>query len=335
MTTTEAVKERGLREDLKLKKPRGGRMDKLPKSVDVFNDWFWMDVKLDGVRMTLELRSGKKNLLVGRNRKNKKKGVDRAGPYKTYTEKVPAFANLAIPSHLDGTVLDGELIFGNGANDASGLIGSKKVRAKRLQAEKGIPEFHVFDIIFKAGKDTRELPLKKREQLYKEVLDQIAPSWMYDTKRIKDSVDEATFDRICNQGYEGVVFKQPTAVYGKKWYKLKARETVDGYVVDVTEGKSGGSPVNDVKPKPDGTASTLTVAVCKNGEDFEVAKVGALPDKVEEDAYKNFEDYENRVMEFTASRWDGERFTWPRFSRWRPEKEPHNCQYDEQVERFK
>ena len=145
--------------------------------------------------------------------------------------------------------------------------------------------------------------------------------------------------KIFDMGYEGAVAKQwnkPIPIGQKTnsyWFKIKGDEnrTVDAFIVGVTEGTSGGSGLTGVKPVPDGTAASFTMAMMRDGKIVEIGKMHHLPETVKKHGLNQYGKFQHRVVEMRVSGWNGKAFRWPRWVKLRGDKTPDDCLYEEQV----
>ena len=64
---------------------------------------------------------------------------------------------------------------------------------------------------------------------------------------------------------------------------------------------------------------------------IDVGKLDNMPADAVETGFKEFEKYDQRVVEMVVSGWDGDKFRFPRFKKWRPDKTPRDCQFSEQI----
>ena len=89
-----------------------------------------------------------------------------------------------------------------------------------------------------------------------------------------------------------------------------------------------------IKRKPNGKAATFTVAMMTDDHEVvEVGKVRNLPHDATQFGLKEFERFKARVIEMRVSGFDGKRFRWPRFVRWRDDKTLDDCRLAEQLGR--
>lgn len=141
------------------------------------------------------------------------------------------------------------------------------------------------------------------------------------------------------RGEEGAIAKKLTAAIpighrtNRHWWKLKGDEnrTVDAFIIGVSESKSGGSGVKAIKRTANGKAATFTVAMMKGGEVIEVGKATNLPSDAKQFGVTDFKRFSGRVVEMRVSGWDGKRFRWPRFAKWREDKSSADCKFEEQL----
>jgi ATP-dependent DNA ligase len=159
-------------------------------------------------------------------------------------------------SALDGTVLDGELVFPGSSLDtgrtiarhplqaAIALLSTGPDQARRLQAR---PEhrlrFHAFDILRFRGDDLSRNPLRDR-------LDALARAITAADNPYLEAVPTfaigrpAIHNRILDAGGEGTVWKQLDRPYepGRRvdhWLKRKRATTIEAFVTDYRPGTSG------------------------------------------------------------------------------------------------
>jgi DNA ligase-1 len=129
----------------------------------------------------------------------------------------------------------------------------------------------LFDLLYDDGKDLMNVPLKQRRERLKDLFDTSPRVKMTDAIESDEIEDEQKFfNRAIKQGHEGLVAKDPDAVYepGKRtelWMKLKpAFETLDVVVVGGIWGSG----------RRRGLLSSLVIAVQDKAEFKTVGKVG-------------------------------------------------------------
>jgi len=308
--------------DIPLAKVRGGYLDEFKPHC-----WsFWAQCKMDGYRMSLQIGK-EKNWLVGRNRKDKMKGVASAGDWMVYDFQ--CWIDQLHDSQLVGSMFDGELEWpGHAAAEISTAIATGRTNEFT---------FTVFDVLFWKGKDLREMPYRERFDFCKQAV-KIADEDRFRLVETFETITPEEVQQYFKQGWEGFVFKNPDSVYyagaPNCWYKLKGSVTVEGFVTGFTEGKSGGSPTKGIKPTPNGKVATFTVAMMDGSKPITVATVGDPGKKdhsISDIGILEAPKYFGQVMEFDASGWDSKKFRWARFKCWRDDKTQHDCVLSEQI----
>lgn len=193
----------------------------------------WLhEIKFDGYRLQARIEAGRVKLLTRGN-------LD-------WTRKFGKEVTAALGALPVGTALiDGEMVVesGVGASDFSAL------QADLSEGRSDRFVFYVFDLLHLDGHDLTALPLIKRKELLRQLLDP-------DEGRIRfsDHFGESgalVLQHTCRLGLEGIVSKLRDAPYrsgrGKDWVKSKcsARQefVVGGYVPSATSGKAIGSLV--------------------------------------------------------------------------------------------
>lgn len=307
--------------DIELARCKGGYTDELPAKV--FMGGWTLQLKLDGIRISMQL--GKtRNWLVSRNREDKLKGVAVAGAY-CVKDGIEPFASL-IHKDLEGTMLDGELVWpGHGAPEVLSL--AARSDPKNLK-------YVVFDVLFYKGQDIREKPYAERLVFLKRAVQDLDHQQIEGIKCL--SATQKSLDGLWASGEEGGVFAELKAPYKASCsrYKAKAQVTVDGFIMAVSQAKTGGSPKNGVKPQPNGKAAMFLMGMYDAaGKAREVGWCKITDADVAEDGYSEFDTrYKSKVIRMTASGWDGERFRWLRWAGFHEDKsDPKACLLMEQI----
>ena len=294
-----------------LAKCRGGYDAKPPESVFRSEDWV-MELKLDGIRKTVQF-GRTKNWLVSRSKHNKLKGVavSNVERFVSSCTEVPWLSGM-IQETLAGTMLDGELVVDTSEHQ---VVGATMV-GHLASAEPDKLKYVAFDVLFWKGVDVRGLSWEMRRTHLLEVVAALAHPKIEASKPVL--VSKKLAEKWFAEGAEGVILKDRRTKYLPRvqanWWKYKAETPVDGVVIDVSEGTAGGSPTKGIKAKPTGKACRFKVALWKDGKLTEVGWVGNLPVDVQADGLSDFKTkYYGRVVEFTASGWDGRWFGFCRF----------------------
>lgn len=313
--------------NVEVARPRGGYDDEPPDACFTFE--YAMENKLDGIRKTWALGLTK-NWLVGRNRHDKTKGVEKSSkkPFVSTCEGVPWLTGLRRPA-LAGTMLDGELVVDEREH---GVVGATMV-GHLESADPDKLKYVAFDILFCRGIDVRGKSWDERRHLLEEIVAMLAHPKIECSKVFP--ADRGIAKGWFEAGAEGVVLKPCSTPYlpgrGSKWWKYKASKTTDGFVVGVSEASDGGSPKNGVKPRKNGKASRFKMALMRDGKPVEIGWCGDLPEDAVEEGFKNPSKFFGRVIEMKMSGWDGRFGGWLRFVRWREDKQPRDCDWESQV----
>lgn len=312
--------------DIPLAKARGGYADKFPDRC-----WKWLlQTKLDGFRESLQIGTNT-NWLVGRNKKDKLKGVDAAGDYMVHA--FDSWLHKMTHETLAGTMFDGELVWpGHGSAEISSCI---------AQGRTDELKYGVFDVLFHKSEDYRDEPYEVRFALATELVNfchLLGYHNVFLVPTFYDMTPEKAEEHF-KKGIEGFVAKSPSFRYydgaPNCMFKLKASITTDFFVTGYTEGKTAGSPKNGIKPVPSGYLSTFTVGMLDdNGKVVNVGTVGNSGPKNHEvsgipvsEAHK----YLGKVIEADVSGYDGSRFRWARFRKFREDKTSKDCLLSEQI----
>lgn len=144
-----------------------------------------------------------------------KRGTDVRLYSRTHQPKnLPAVAAAIARLPVDDMILDGELTWGS--------------------EEVG---FHVFDVVWFAGRDVAVLPLSERRTLL-DALPLEAP-----LHRVAALDDAAPWERACSEGWEGVIAKRLDSPYeqrrSKHWLKMKCEASQDFVVGGFTDPQGG------------------------------------------------------------------------------------------------
>lgn len=303
----------------------------------VLSDKRWVVAeKFDGVRAMAYFVDGHIFYLS----RNKSKGT---GSYADKSDNLPHL-DLNIPE-LNGTVLDGELIFtgdyilsdGREVRSTSvctsSIVNAGPLKAKQLQQIHGMIAFVLFDIPIYKGEDLRDQPLGRRRPYLTKVWKELhnrQPLFRIEELHVGEHADkEALYDSVVANGGEGLMYKDVTAPYSRSatsrplnWIKRKKRQTIDGYIIDYTPGEVGFK----------GLVGALVIAVTgENGEPFHIASVTNLPlslreeisdpeGKLKDRYYKQVVEVE--FQELTDKSHRGRHAT---LLRWRPDKDWTDC----------
>lgn len=194
------------------------------------------ELKLDGYRVQVhvrEQRSGgkRKATIYTRN------GLD-------WTARMPDIARAAEDLPVKAALLDGEVVVLN----ESGATSFADLQAAFEQGAKHRLTYFAFDLLHLDGRDTRELPLRKRKELLERLLHGSGDDVLRFSEHLAASAKE-TFAKACELGAEGIISKQAAAKYvsgrTKSWLKLKCIHeqefVVGGFTLPSNKGKGIGA----------------------------------------------------------------------------------------------
>jgi bifunctional non-homologous end joining protein LigD len=171
-----------------------------------FSDDGWIfERKVDGVRC-IAVRDGQEVVLLSRN------DLSLNGRY-------PEIATALAAQPQERFVVDGEIVAFDGAQTSFAKL------AQRGRTH--VPVFfYIFDVLWLDGQDVRDLPLRARKRLLRDVLRFDAKSLRFSTHRNRDG--EAYYEEACRKGWEGLVAKRADSTYtdkrSKDWLKLKCEQ---------------------------------------------------------------------------------------------------------------
>jgi len=218
---------------------------------------------------------------------------------KDITEKLYSCSEVAkiislIPEH---SILFGELFSQGAATDVPTLL---KQRSKFLQ-------LRIFAApIFKTKN------LWNRDLLEVQTIIESAGIPFAPTKLVKEVDTEMLLQTAVLEGLEGWVLKKS---HLKNWYKLKPIRTLDAFVIVAKKSFSANNF---------GELQSCTVGIYNGDKIKIIADVGGGYSK-EFRASCNLDDLKDRVMEIEYDSFAKNKLRFPRFLRWREDKDSKNC----------
>jgi bifunctional non-homologous end joining protein LigD len=169
-------------------------------------DW-GHEIKFDGYRLQLRVQMGKGELRT-------RKGLD-------WTDRFPEIAEDG--GRLPDGLYDGEAV----ALDKDGKPDFAGLQAALSSGKTGALVFYVFDALFTAGEDLRDLPLSDRKARLKRVLEAAPASPRLRYVEHFTTAGDAVLKSACRMHLEGIVSKRLDAPYrsgrGEAWTKAKCR----------------------------------------------------------------------------------------------------------------
>jgi bifunctional non-homologous end joining protein LigD len=165
------------------------------------------EIKFDGYRLQLRVAGGKASLKT-------RKGLDWTAKF----SEIAADAAAALP---DG-VYDGEAC----ALDANGAPDFPALQAALSDGKTADLIYFCFDVLFLAGEDLRQLPLRERKARLQKVLEEAKKARLRYVDHFETAGD-AVLQSACRMSLEGIVSKRLEAPYrsgrGDDWVKAKCR----------------------------------------------------------------------------------------------------------------
>jgi bifunctional non-homologous end joining protein LigD len=165
------------------------------------------EIKFDGYRLQLRIQNGKASLKT-------RKGLD-------WTAKFKAIA--AAAQHLPDGLIDGEAC----ALDRHGAPDFPALQAALSDGQTDELVFFAFDLLFAAGEDLRQLPLRTRKERLAALLADKAAEPRIRYVEHFETAGDAVLQSACRMSLEGIVSKRLSAPYrsgrGEDWVKSKCR----------------------------------------------------------------------------------------------------------------
>lgn len=299
---------------IEVARAKGGYLDTIPKEW-IGNPRIWLEPKTDDVRMTFQFDTDR-NWSISRNREDKLKGVDKAGDFVNWSDKLPHLTGFRVPQFA-GLMLDGGVYCSDipaGGRGASVSTYMKECPEKLT--------YRTWDMMFDVdGKDIRDWPQHARRDRLDTVVRLLGAPFIQIMPKLPSTMEE--IQKLWDAGWEGGILKDSDARYRgtNAWRKCKAANPIDAFILAPLPEKKGGSPKNGIKPTATGRAKGFLLGM-KSRATGKVVKVGwmmwELPERDMERGVKFFKkEYEGRVVCASASGFDGEGFRWLRFKEWR------------------
>lgn len=313
------------------------------------------ELKFDGHRCLFHIGEGV-------NRVFSKRISTVTGWYSENTDRVPHLRDFDL-SHLNGTILDGEILWGNTSSDVSKVLGSLSPLAVIKQVEAGeFAKLIVWDILYYKGMRIKGLSLFKRKNLLHKAVSDIKDglirkyilcSDIYATHDLGKEAKfnytvvksfESLFNQFVEDGREGIMVKDLDGKYksgrvSRQNMKVKKKRTYDvvfmgtteptkeytGKCLDTWEYFEGNTPVT--KPYYMGWCGGIRFGIYDKGKLKEIGIAKGLTEEIMEDIKNN--DFAGRVFEVEAQEiLESGKLRHPRFFRWRDDKAPKQCNFD-------
>jgi bifunctional non-homologous end joining protein LigD len=188
------------------------------------DDWV-NELKLDGYRIQIQIRSGERSGAKTRAKAGAKSRTVRLLTRKglDWTARMPDIATAAGRLNVKDAILDGEAV----ALDQHGVSNFADLQAAFQEERQRNITYFAFDLLHLDGHNLRGLPLSERKQILSDLLsDSEKNSPLRLSEHLEADADEV-FKKACGLGAEGIVSKLASAKYtsGRSgaWLKLKCR----------------------------------------------------------------------------------------------------------------
>ncbi len=191
---------------------------------DAFSDEAWIyERKLDGERV-LASRDGGEVRLLSRNRK-------------TLNAEYPEIADALGGLGVDDFIVDGEMVAFDGKVTSFARLQQRMHNRPQPGERRTVAVFYyVFDVLYLAGHDTCNLPLRDRKRLLRAAFAFEAPLRLT-PHRNRDG--EAYLVEACEKRWEGLIAKRADAPYvhtrSRDWLKFKCQHGQEFVVGGFTE----------------------------------------------------------------------------------------------------
>jgi ATP-dependent DNA ligase len=259
-----------------------------------------------------------------------------------FTEKtgnVPHLSKFTLPE-LAGTILDGEIKFGDDSMSTSTIMGClpEEAVARQAEAKKWVSYF-VFDIIRYKGKNIEHYPYHQRKALLIEVyFKYLQVNHHFVKPKVNHDNKKKFCEEIFAQGGEGVILKNLNAPYTDKkaWVKVKAVATFDVVVMGYEEAtpetiKKGDDKATISRLAANGWVGALVFGQYVDGKLKKFGRCSGMPDDIRADFSNNKEARLGTVITIEAQSRIPKTgyFRHPRFLQLRPDKPWFDCTYRE------
>ena len=191
---------------------------------DKFSDPGWIyERKFDGERCLAYADGGQVQLMT-RNRQQVNS---------TYPELSEALG----AQRATGFIVDGEVVaFAGRTTSYAQLQQRLGVRHPDAELRRRVPVYYLFDVMYADGRDVRQLPLRDRKRILRDLLTFTGPL-RFTTHRNRDG--EAYWAEACQNGWEGLIAKRADTPYragrGRDWLKFKCENSQEFVIGGYTD----------------------------------------------------------------------------------------------------
>ena len=274
-------------------------------------------------------------------------------PHLSGSDKVtgPGVSVLHLPPRsLDGTVLDGEMVFtgfpnkemdqGGHSKFVTSIMGSLPEEAITKQIERGWLRYVVFDCLFFKGEDVRGRDTFQRWSLALRAVKEWANPFVSVSEQYGEKGEDKrkVYEKIAARGGEGIILKHLVAKYGDRqaWVKVKREWTADvvitGFQTAKKESRKKSGVVSATKYAEAGLIGAVVCGQWKCNEQSgwtEVATVSGMDDDLRGDITNHPKKYLGKVLRIKHNGKEPTgRFRHPRWDGLRSDKSPKDCIFD-------
>lgn len=220
-----------------------------------------------------------------------------------------------------GTILDGEIVAGSFSQTIS-LVNS--LGSRGMDADTSY-HFMVFDVLREGKFWYTDLKFRDRRLLLERLLKHVSGSIVRITPQFNSDSIENYLQAIWQAGGEGIILKRLDGRYeqGKRsrsWIKVKAVETADGVITGFTPGEG----------KYFDTIGAIVIGQYRAGTFVpKITKISGMTDELRYELGSSGSDYLGKVVEFAFQNKTDESYRHPRFKRFRPDKAPEECVWED------
>ncbi|HEX4283709.1 MAG TPA: DNA ligase D [Terracidiphilus sp.] len=192
------------------------------------------EIKLDGYRVQIHVRSSKKNgRIVREARLFTRKGLD-------WTHRMPDIARAAETLGVSEAILDGEAVVLN----QSGIPDFSALQAAFQEGRNRYISYFAFDLLHLDGHNLRDLTLVDRKQVLSSLLSGNRDGMPLRMSEHFEGKGSEIFSKACALGAEGIVSKLAEGPYqsgrSSAWRKTKCILEQEFVVIGFTEPSKGG-----------------------------------------------------------------------------------------------
>jgi bifunctional non-homologous end joining protein LigD len=196
-------------------------------------DWIH-EVKLDGYRIQVHVRSGKKN---GKTMRTvtlfTRKGLD-------WTHRMPDIAQAAAALPVTEAIFDGEAV----VLDENGVSSFAEMQAALQEGKDRFITYFAFDLLHLDGHNLRGLPLLERKEILSGILQGDRSGSPIRLSEHLEAKGSAVFAKACALGAEGIVSKLKSGSYAEGrsggWRKVKCTLEQEFVILGFTAPSKGG-----------------------------------------------------------------------------------------------